>query len=181
MDIMLDIETLGKAAGCVVLSIGATTFDGKRGLTHNHFHSHLELEPQIKAGLTMDASTTMWWLKQAPDAQQAILEGQKKAVSPVAVLEHFAGWYTINQGERIWANGSDFDLPILAAVYRAFGKAPPWEYNAGRCCRTLMSLTGKKMGAFGSTNLVAHDALSDAVYQASEISAALRHLSTVGV
>lgn len=180
MDIMLDLETLGTKPGSVVLSIGATTFDGKHGLTNQHFHAHLSLAAQVDAGLTIDPSTVLWWLGQSPEAQAAIGRGQLIASTPEDILTSFALWYTAQKGEAIWGNGSDFDLPLLAAVYHAFGMTPPWKYNAGRCCRTIMALTGKKMGAFGTVNPLAHDAHADAVYQASEISKALARLSNFG-
>lgn len=181
MDVMLDLETLGTNAGCVVLSIGACTFDGKFGLTGNHFHRHLQIQPQLDAGAIMDASTVLWWLQQDPAAQKALVAGQATADHPISVLEHFAGWLTQVNCDGLWGNGADFDLPILADAYRRNCKRPaPWKYNIGRDCRTVVMLTGKKMGAFGSVNALAHDAHADAVYQASEISAALRSLSNFG-
>lgn len=184
MDVMLDLETLGKAAGCPVLSIGATTFDGKHGLTGNHFHEHLFIQPQIDMGATMDPETVMWWLMQPDEARSALIAGQVRAHPPSSVLEHFAGWLTHVECTAIWGNGADFDLPILADAYRRnckqYRSGPPWKYNAGRDCRTIVALTGKKMGAFGSVNLLAHDAHADAVYQAQEISKMLAHLSNFG-
>lgn len=180
MDIMLDLETLGTKPGSVVLSIGATTFNDKHGLTGEHFHVHLSLAAQVDAGLTIDPGTVLWWLGQETNAQKAIAMGQLAAQSPEAALASFSCWYSQQGGDALWGNGSDFDLPLLAAVYHAFGMTPPWKYNAGRCCRTVMALTGKKMGAFGTVNPLAHDAHADAVYQASEISKALAHLSNFG-
>lgn len=186
MDVMLDLETFGKRAGCAVVSIGACTFLRDRQQTHNDqstFHAFLSLPEQLSAGvgMEMDAETVLWWMEQSAEAQKAITQGQKCAQHPSRVLLDFAQWYQGVGGIAIWGNGSDFDLPILGALYAAYGMPVPWKYNAGRCCRTIMDLTSKKMGAFGSVNTLAHDALSDAIYQASEISAAMRHLSTVGV
>lgn len=174
---MVDLETLGNSAGCAILSIGATMFGEGPDTSGMDFYEHLLLEPQIAAGLHMDPSTVLWWLAQGGEARAAILAGQAKAVQPQAALEHFAGWLTNCKAETVWGNGADFDQPILIAAYKAFGRPVPWKYNAGRCCRTIFDSIGKKMGAFGTHNLLAHDALSDAKYQASEVEKALKFIT----
>jgi hypothetical protein len=94
-------------------------------------------------------------------------------------LTTFAAWYKTVGGEAIWGNGSDFDLPLLGDMLTRFDVPIPWKYNAGRCCRTIMALLGKKMGDFGTKNALAHDALSDAIYQGREVAAAMRHLKNL--
>lgn len=176
MRIMLDLETLGKAAGCAVWSIGAVAFDEDNVQVGSGFHCYLDLNPQRRFGLTIDPSTVIWWMEQKQEAQQAMVAGSKRAIHPAIALRDFGIWYRENGGEELWGNGSDFDLPILGAICDAFSITKPWAYNAGRCCRTIFKLIHRRMGDFGTPNVLAHDALQDAIYQAKEVSAALRWL-----
>lgn len=175
MDIMLDLETMGKAAGCPVLSIGAVAFTAEQG-PGEFFYRHLSLAMQMEKGLACNAETLLWWVDQSPGARQSLVGGQMQAEAPELVLRDFALWWTLQEGHAIWGNGADFDLPILGHIYDVYGIKRPWAYNSGRCQRTIFSLIGKKPGAFGSVNGLAHDALADATYQASEVAGAMRYL-----
>jgi hypothetical protein len=178
MDVMLDLETLGKAAGCTVLAIGACTFTPEQG-PGDVFYEHLNIDQQVAFGLKMNPETVLWCMAQSDAARQSILGGQMKAKSLGDVLYEFEQWYARVGGTAIWGNGADFDLPILGALYDVVGRKRPWAYNAGRCMRTIFSLIGVKPGAFGSTNALAHDALADAIYQANETAAAMRYISSL--
>lgn len=170
---MLDLETLGNRAGCMILSIGATIFTEK-GLDpspHASFHTFLNLEQQAAMGMTMEPSTVLWWLTQVDAARKAQTDSAR--VNIYNALCDFASWWSDNSAETVWANGADFDIPILTALYRMHGLTPPWKYNAGRCVRTIMALTGRKLGGFGTTNPLAHDALADAQFQAREVAQAM--------
>lgn len=175
MDVMLDLETMGKAAGCPVLSIGAVIFTPEQG-AGEFFYRHLSLEEQMEKGLRVDGSTILWWLNQSPEARQSILGGQMRADPVELVLRDFATWCSLQGATAFWGNGSDFDLPILGAVYDLYGIKRPWPYNGGRCQRTIFSLVGLKPGAFGTKNAMAHDALADAMFQANETAGAMRLL-----
>jgi hypothetical protein len=168
MDIMLDLETLGVSPGCVVLSIGAVPFNADTGDVHSTgFYADLNITSQLDQGLRIDEKTLLWWLEQ----QDTPRLHQAKAVRqhPGVVLDNFRDWYKAMKGATIWGNGMDFDQPILAALFRAYGIETPWKYNAGRDVRTLFALVNAKLGDFGSVNPVAHDALSDALFQAREV------------
>lgn len=177
MDVMLDLETLGKAAGCPILSIGACAFTPGQG-PGDVFYEHMDIGMQAAFGLKMNPETVLWWMNQSDAARQALLGGQLKAKDPSTVLYLFEEWYKRVGGTAIWGNGADFDLPILGALYDLNNRPRPWAYNAGRCMRTIFSLVGKKPGAFGSKNDLAHDALSDAIYQAKETAGAMLYLKS---
>lgn len=178
MRCMLDLETLGKAAGCCVVSIGAVAFDEQGAKVGSAFSAFLNLPQQQAKGLSINAETVMWWLTKDKLAQDSLVSGNAETAKNSVRLElyNFAHWYRENGCEEIWGNGADFDIPILGAVYDAFGVSRPWAYNAGRCCRTIFKLIHRRMGDFGTTNALAHDAVQDAIYQAQEAAAALRWL-----
>lgn len=169
MDMMLDLETLGTKPGSVILSIGACTFGTPARRT---FHAYLDLDSQVRRGMTIDPDTLMWWLKQSEQARAA---QDTPRDQPGNVLPAFADWCTSVSGGAftIWGHGSNFDLPLIEELYRRYAVKWPWKYNAVRDTRTVFALVGKKMGDFGTPNVLAHDALQDAVYQAAETSACL--------
>lgn len=50
MDVMLDIETLGTKPGCMVLSVGACTFNLATGEIGDEFYMTLQMNPQQAVG-----------------------------------------------------------------------------------------------------------------------------------
>lgn len=56
MDIMVDIETLGRKPGCVILSIGCVAFDGKE------FYVNIDPFKMKDEGVFhVDPDTSKWW------------------------------------------------------------------------------------------------------------------------
>lgn len=178
---MIDLETLGTASGSVILSIGGCIFD-EQGVVSKDGMVHVfpDAAQQMTLGLTVDPSTIMWWLGQDKNAQEAIrgnVLAELGSNNLTRILPLVNQWLEKAGAEAIWSNGADFDIPLLTNLYRVAGVKPGWKYNAGRCCRTIMAATGRKMGDFGTKNALAHDALSDAIYQAGEVAAAMRWLA----
>lgn len=161
-DIMVDLETLGRAAGCKVLSIGAVPF-GPSGLGSSEFYVAIDEDSQ--PWLHEDPDTRAWWMKQSADARRVFTDPSKVPL-PVA-LERFSQWcQSIASRVKLncWGNGSEFDNSILIAAYRHPGvTAPlPWTWGA-RCFRTLKNLGRKIPFERQGTH---HNALDDARTQA---------------
>lgn len=173
-DIMLDLETLGTSPGCVILSIGASSFCG----TYT-FYEKISIESSKLSGLVEEPDTMRWWAKQSVEARNESFSG----TSPLmGVLGRFSDFYSSiptkpNEKKFIWGNGADFDLPILAAAYKAANMERPWEPFNGRCYRTLKNLYYEvKAPVFEGTK---HTALADAQHQARHALMILRkHFST---
>ena len=74
--VMVDIETLGREPGCVVVSIGAVEFG--YGIKDE---LDLDVAPTScqRAGLDIDAETLAWWLTQGEAARSQLLGGQPLA------------------------------------------------------------------------------------------------------
>ena len=155
--IMLDLETLGKKPGSVIVAIGAVMFN-ERGITHR-FYERVDAVSCVKAGLTMDVETVMWWMKQAEEAR---LEITRDGLALKDALIEFKKWIG---GEEVdvWGNGAAFDNVILAEAYDRCGLERPWKYYNDRCYRTMKSLHPEiPMIRKG----VHHNALDDAESQA---------------
>lgn len=175
--VMIDLETLGKSPGCIVLSIGARTFD-KEGVGA-FFYEEIDSADSLKAGLFSDKDTLAWWENQQIEAKSLLAQCRGGGDGSVAdVCAHFMEFLHkyCEVDFYIWGNGASFDEPILAELLKTIGVRPPWKYYSSRCYRTLH--------AIGRTNKVPetpfkgakHNALDDATYQAERAVAIMNAL-----
>lgn len=201
--IMLDLKTWGKRPGCDIRSIGAVVFDPHQDVVCRREGSLLigenKIEPFYIAtdnpivtykterceetrfySLRRDPETIKWWNDQPPEAQAAFANpvDLRKALqqftswicnlAPVAPPEGF-------ERMRIWANGPQFDVSILAEVYHAVGLPIPWHYRAPRDMRTITDAAGMTHDDYCSYG-DAHNALHDAIAQAMTVCEAYKRL-----
>jgi hypothetical protein len=175
-DVMIDLETLGTRAGCVVLSIGAVAFDAVSGELGKEFYCVVSTESCQEAGLHVDSDTVAWWSKQSEEARAVLYQAEESGLPLIMALTNFTEYLSqFNLGSvRIWGNGADFDNPILIACYAAVYKKAPWSPWNGRCYRTLKNLVkGPKLVRQGTY----HNALDDAKTQAAHAVQLLKVLS----
>lgn len=163
--VMIDLETLGRRAGCSILSIGAVAF-GPEGLGPE-FYTVVNRASCQAHGLHEDEATLEWWTKQSAQAQtvlgQASTDGTS-LVDALAELTTFLSGLGSLKKLKVWGNGADFDNAILTACYAAVGRELPWEFWHNRCYRTLKSLRpAAKLSRQGTY----HNALDDAKSQAT--------------
>lgn len=177
MNVMLDLETLGHAPGCTILSIGAVAFD--KDTIHAQFALAIDARSCERVGLRIEADTFMWWLAQSRDAQEALLRSESVALTDALV--RFAIWFKrVARPVVMWTKGPSFDAAILAAAYRATGLDTPWHFRDERCVRTALDMMGVDPRAFGDPDRVRHDALGDALAQTAAVQQALRLAAHVG-
>lgn len=161
--VMLDFETLGTSANCVVASLGAVVFNHDKILLEKEWH--FDLDEQLRLGRKVSGGTIKWWMKQSD-------ESRKKTFLQPWVCGINQLFDDINSDLAIynpcpWGNGADFDLPILQSLHAQHkgNFLLPWKYTDHMCFRTFDAITGAK-------TLVKRDyskhhcALDDAKYQA---------------
>lgn len=170
--IMVDLETLGTAPGCVILSIGAVAFNPESGGMEAEFQCNIVPATCEVFGLKSNPQTVAWWAEQSPEARAA-LEVDQIALS--LALARFGDFYSDNGGTHLWGHGGNFDEPVLAAAYLATGMTLPWKYSAARCTRTIYELAGVQPDRGRGTH---HNALDDARNQAAAVIEAYRILKT---
>lgn len=177
-EVMCDLETWGRRAGCSIMSIGAVRFseDGIGGANPGEqFHVIVSRESCKTAGLHEDPSTIEWWGKQKPEAQRTmVLTESEHAIDLKTALVQFGEFVNSVKGSKVWGNGADFDNAILYAAYAAVGLEVPWQFWDSRCYRTLKNMrptvkADKRGGIY-------HNALDDAIYQAGHAVYLLRSL-----
>ena len=162
-DLMTDLESMGQTPGSAIVGIGACFFDTSTGQIGKTFYRAVNLATAMRVGLTVDASTVMWWMGQNEAARNAI----RFSTYPIdQALSEFSEFVQETAGTqaRIWAKGPSFDAGLLSAAYRACALKQPWHYMNERCVRTLVARNPAmpEQARVGE----AHNALDDAVHQA---------------
>lgn len=163
-NIMLDLETWGTKPGSVITSIGAVVFNDEA--VTDHFYARICPKSAMGAGLSVDADTILWWMRQS-DAARA--EFSLSASHIETALADFFRWCLSGRGDSepvLWGNGATFDNSLLRAAYEACGIVAPWGAFSDRCYRTAKSYRPDiKMARTGTH----HNALDDARSQAEHL------------
>lgn len=170
MNVMIDIETMGKGPRSAIAAIGAVEFNPSGGQLGRSFYTLVDLTSSVTAGMVIDADTVLWWLRQAEDARREIateggtpLPHALQALSIFLIGEGIAG--EIDE-LIVWANGTSFDFPILAEAYRLCGLPQPWHYFNERDWRTVRKIAQRVEIERSGTH---HNALGDARHQARQL------------
>jgi len=180
VDFMIDLETVGKWAGCPILTIGAVAFTRTSEELGAEFYQAIEYESCLSVGLTPNNDTLLWWQNQSVEARSAAWDDPNKLRLDEA-LEKFAKFlHEQVPPERvvIWGNGSGFDNEILKLAYEHCGLTVPWKFWNDRDFRTLKDIAPTVMVVREGTH---HHALDDARYQAQlavKMFAAMREKQT---
>jgi hypothetical protein len=174
--IMVDLETMGTAPGSAIVSLGAVAFDPFAGTLGEEFYRVISLDSCQRAGLTIDAETVMWWLRQSETARSHLARPDVEQLA--SVLGWFATWWRRQSGQFIWGHGANFDEPLLSAAFRAAHVVVPWKYWDARCTRTLFALTGDRPDRKAGVH---HTALDDAKAQAEAVIRAYVKLADHGL
>lgn len=159
-DIMIDIETLGKRPGCVILSIAAVAFDRESFDMKNIYYGKIDTASSLARGYTVDLETAKWWFSQ--EDRSILCDGKRNIRDTLVELS--SSIFDECPDPFVWANGADFDISIL---YYAFDQEEiqiPWRFNAVRDLRTAKDVL-KYSGANVPPNQNKHDALADCRHQ----------------
>lgn len=174
--VMIDMETLDTAPSTVILTIGAVIFD-PRGMG---VLEKIEIRPTIDEqtdtfGRTISNSTMDWWAKQSPAAIEEAM-GDRDRVSYREAMEKLYKfcWNT----EKVWANGSVFDIMVAENAFRELEMQFPWQFWNIRDCRTIYDLTGVSLKDGG--HVTSHKAVEDAERQAIVVQDGYRKLIKAG-
>lgn len=137
--LMIDIETFGNKAGCVINSIAAVEFDIDTGETGKEFYQKISMQTCLDLGMFVQESTIKWWLQQSKEAQEDIFKDCKHIKEVLKNFKEFIDTLTPSE-LNVWGNSNRFDLGILAQAYYITGsKEIPWKYTLERDVRTLVS------------------------------------------
>jgi hypothetical protein len=85
--VMIDLETLGRRAGCSILSIGAVAFDPKTKQLGKELYVVVNRQSCNAAELHEDLETLDWWNKQSEAAKTVLTEATMGGVQLAAALD----------------------------------------------------------------------------------------------
>lgn len=159
--LMLDLETMSTDSTAAIISIGAVEFDIITGRTGKSFYANIDLQSCLDLGLTVEASTIMWWLKQSDEARQSLSNISPNTISEVLIdFQKFIGDNTY----YIWAKSPSFDCVILKNAFQKVSLKTPWAYLLERDVRTILFLN-PELAKTVQKSSIAHNALADCFYQ----------------
>jgi hypothetical protein len=163
---MADTETLGQKPGCVILSIGAVTFDPFNPHAEQYtFERKIDIASQLLLGLNIEPETLKWWREQDEEAKAALL-GVTHQIKHV--MGDFQVWCRNQQVDRIWCQGATFDAPILEHAFKLCDLEVPWRFRMVRDTRTIYDLFDVDITTMPRVG-VYHNALDDARFQVNAI------------
>lgn len=170
-DVMIDIETMGTAADCVVLTLGAVKFDPlDPSAPTEDLYIRLDIEQQILMDRSVDQGTMDWWDKQSKEVREEAFS----AYDRITVEQSLLDLQQFLEGtECAWAQGPQFDMVILEDLFRKANMKTPWRYSKVRDTRTLFAVLGDQRPTDKPS---AHNALSDCHYQVKGVQSCFQSL-----
>jgi len=169
-EIMIDLETLGTRADSVILSIGAVRFSLEGELDDAGFYSSISIDSNHEAAPRhISESTINFWMQQSNEARVVFTEPKTTLYSALVDL---IDWIQPAQNDvRVWGNGSDFDISMMAHAFSTNDLDIPWNFWNIGCFRTLKNLPKARAVPKPEAPLVAHHALHDALSQVKHLQA----------
>lgn len=176
VDIMIDIEALGKQSDSTIFQIAAMAFNLETGEIISSFNKKADLSKD--KNINVDGDTLVWWLNTNKELLTSLLnEGD---VSKEILLVMFKQWIEShfdskddNSNVHLWGNGILFDNKMIQYQLEKMDFNYPIHYKNDRDVRTILDLASDKLGvsekelkdSIESKDLVEHDALDDVKYQ----------------
>jgi hypothetical protein len=134
---MIDLETLGLSANCVIISIAAVKVDlrAPEFSIIDSFQRYIDITGQTNR--VIEGGTVLFWMKQSKDQQQELLTTPRVGLHFAA--KEFYTWYTQDsvKPKTVWSKGASFDISIMDHLYRGTSSPTPWHYRDGRDYRTI--------------------------------------------
>jgi len=171
--IMVDVETLGtKRESAPVISIAAVKFNLNKGIVEdkNAFHRNIDLNDALKYGV-VEGSTLKWWQTSDKHSVFKDIIFDSHAVTTRKTLDELEEWC----GHSItpWAKGTDFDFVLIDRLYEQTGLKNPfsvfWRHRDTRTFVDTIRNLGVPKLVIERRQGLAHNALSDVIYQADEL------------
>ena len=182
--VMIDLETMGVDPTSAIIEIAAQFFDPLTGKLGGSFKQMVNLKSCTDVGMTIDPSTVIWWLKQAPEARERYANNDKeKHINTVLVdLRTFLQKHCPDKKKLfVWGNGKEMDCEILKNAFKvALGVDTPWDFRNTMDVRTVVTIGDlfgmkdyKKSETFCG---VPHDPIDDAKHQIKYVTSYLQNM-----
>lgn len=177
---MVDLETLGTAADAVVMSLGVVKIvwhedEEDFGRPYeiygsDKFYRELNIQEQLDKGSKIEAETLRWWTQRVWEHGQSMPIFSLQPVA--AIMRDLHAWLVARAGEKrvkLWAKGTDFDIPKLYNLQKMAGLGSPvWGYNDVLDYRTISKLYPDIRYPIARAD-ISHNALHDALMQSHHL------------
>lgn len=168
---MIDIETLDTTTTSTILTIGAVVFTDTEVLQQTYIE--LDYIDQLRVGRTVGKDTWKWWRTQDKEAFQKAFYTLDRSTPSLQAISILNTLYTGSKCKEMWAQGGDFDVPIITSWMKDYGKSPAWHFGASRDSRSVRKLFNLPEPPFKGLK---HHALDDALYQVDRVQDCIRKL-----
>lgn len=179
IDIMVDIETLGKGDMPPVIQLAATAFDIKTGKIINRFEQFAD----VKTINNIEGDTLSWWLNTDKELLTKIINKGIGGVSQKEMIKQFCDWvksltkFVDEKHIFLWGNGVLFDNRIIKNKCSEYGFEYPIFYRNDLDCRTVFEVAAMKLGLKSQTEFrdmlehegTYHDAADDVSNQINDL------------
>jgi len=172
-NLVIDLETVGKKAGCAILSIGVAPAEP----VSSTFYITIDVYSCYEAGLHWDRETLDWWNQQKEEPRKEAFSGNTPLANALTELSKYITEIRCQLGFniRVWGNSNTFDIGILEAAYEAIDMEPPWTYREVMDYRTLRVVCPSELAT--TEPVIPHHALKDAKAEAANLRRMLAWLS----
>jgi hypothetical protein len=181
--VMIDIEAMDNKPTAAIASIAAAIFDPVSGAVSASMYRRVAIESSEAFGGTLGAETIKWWFKQSGEARAEVLKEDAVALpSALSDLNLFILEYCDMDSVKVWARGTDYDMPIIYNALRAVDLGPVWNFWNVRDVRTVEEVALTVCG-YASNRLVdneKHNAAADVWNQIAQLSDNLKNLAAKG-
>lgn len=149
IDIMTDIETLGRGNDTTVFQIAACAFDIKTGEVLNTFNQIVNIKRDNN--ISIDGGTLIWWLNTNKELLTTLLNSG--TASQKEMFINFKKWIEQLQEDAgrsdevfLWGNGILFDNKLIQSKMKEYNIEYPIFYRNDRDMRTIVELAALKCG-----------------------------------
>lgn len=171
INIMLDIETLGRRSDAAIMQIGVVVFEVFSGRAIKCIELKIKESEWAANNRTFTGETIQWWMFQDEHAKLNLCGGRLSQKEALDSLSDIISQYQ-SENFRIWTKGA-MDLNCLKSLYDDLGLGTPWEFWQPRDMRTLSDVV--PMIKANPTH--PHSALEDAKSQVKQLCSAIRWLN----
>ena len=181
-NIMIDIETLDNKPTAAIVSIAAAFFDPRTGEIGMSIYIPVNVADAQYKGATIGADTVKWWMKQNLCARDELVSDAGLPLSEsLYKFNDFCCFCDDSDNLKIWARGTDFDLPVIYHSMRLTGIRPAWNFWNARDVRTVAEIALTICGHSSMRAVLEHPhhAMNDVINQIARLSDDIKNISAV--
>lgn len=149
VNVVVDLETMSLRPDAAIVSMAAVPFDPECGadgalfLEEGSFYEVVNATTCALHGMRFDMDTVSWWAARSEEEKAELL-----SLPPLGIGEAMESFHAFLEGLKekygaelhVWAQGSDFDIPVLKSAYFLVlpGVVLPWSHGGLRDSRTFI-------------------------------------------